>query len=63
MLEQRLCLIEDAEAGLRALPASVAPAFASLATLRLDLMRRARGRDMAPLWRRQLALWLWMRRR
>ena len=53
----------DAEAGLRALPASVAPAFASLATLRLDLMRRARGRDMAPLWRRQLALWLWMRRR
>jgi len=57
----------ETEARLAALPVALAPAFAPLATARLDLKRwrRARAAPFAPAapWRRQLALWLWARRR
>ncbi|MGA2486317.1 MAG: squalene/phytoene synthase family protein [Roseiarcus sp.] len=59
--------IDEAEARLAALPAALAPAFAPLATARLDLRRwrRARAAPFAPAapWRRQWALWRWARRR
>ncbi len=43
---------------------TVAPAFAPLATLRLDLQRRARGEEgPASAWRRQWAIWRWARGR
>lgn len=58
---------DEAEARLAALPAALAPAFAPLATARLDLKRwrRAGAAPFAPAapWRRQWALWLWARRR
>jgi len=58
---------DETEARLAALPVALAPAFAPLATARLDLKRwrRARAAPFAPAapWRRQLALWLWARRR
>jgi phytoene synthase len=58
---------DEAEARLAALPAALAPAFAPLATARLDLRhwRRAGAAPFAPAapWRRQWALWLWARRR
>jgi phytoene synthase len=58
---------DEAEARLAALPGSLAPAFAPLATARLDLKRwrRAGAAPFAPAapWRRQWALWLWARRR
>ena len=57
----------ETEARLAALPVALAPAFAPLATARLDLKRwrRARAAPFAPAarWRRQWALWLWARRR
>ncbi len=58
---------DEAEARLAALPSALAPAFAPLATARLDL-RRWRRAGAAPFalaapWRRQWALWLWARRR
>ena len=52
-----------AEMALRSLPAEVAPAFAPLACLRLDLKRRARGKTPAPAWRRQAEIWIWGRGR
>ncbi|MGA2492823.1 MAG: squalene/phytoene synthase family protein [Roseiarcus sp.] len=57
---------DEAEARLAELPSALAPAFAPLATARLDL-KRWRGvaapfAHAAP-WRRQWALWLWARRR
>jgi phytoene synthase len=58
---------DEAEARLAALPTALAPAFAPLATARLDLRRwrRAGAVPFAPAapWRRQWALWLWARRR
>jgi phytoene synthase len=58
---------DEAEARLAALPAKLAPAFAPLATARLDLRRwrRSGAAPFAPAapWRRQWALWLWARRR
>jgi phytoene synthase len=58
---------DEAEARLAALPAALAPAFAPLATARLDLKRwrRSDAASFAPAapWRRQWALWLWARRR
>ena len=59
---------DEAEARLAALPAALAPAFAPLATARLDLKRWRRAGEAAPFapaapWRRQWALWLWARRR
>ena len=58
---------DEAEARLAALPTALAPAFAPLATARLDLRRwrRARAAPFAPAapWRRQWALWRWARRR
>ena len=58
---------DEAEARLAALPATLAPAFAPLATARLDLRRwrRVGAAPFAPaaLWRRQWALWQWARRR
>jgi phytoene synthase len=57
---------EEAEARLAALPSALAPAFAPLATARLDLKRwRSAATPFAPAtpWRRQWALWLWARRR
>ena len=58
---------DEAEARLAALPVALAPAFAPLATARLDLRRwrRAAAAPFTPAapWRRQLALWLWARRR
>ena len=57
----------EAEARLAALPAALAPAFARLATARLDLerWRRAGATSFASAapWRRQWALWRWARRR
>ena len=58
---------DQAEAALGALPEGLAPAFAPLATARLDL-RRWRRATATPFvaaapWRRQVALWLWARRR
>jgi phytoene synthase len=58
---------DEAEARLAGLPAALAPAFAPLATARLDLKRWRRA-GAAPFaraapWRRQWALWLWARRR
>ena len=53
--------LNAAEAALAGRAASV-PAFAPLATLRLDLNRRARGEGPAPAWRRQWAIWRWARR-
>lgn len=58
-----LAHVAAAEMALRSLPVEVAPAFAPLACLRLDLKRRARGKDAAPAWRRQAAIWLWGRGR
>jgi phytoene synthase len=58
---------DEAEAGLARLPSALAPAFGMLATARLDLRRwrrgGARGFVAASPWRRQWALWLWLRRR
>ena len=58
---------DEAEARLAALPFALAPAFAPLATARLDLKRwrRAGAAPFVPAapWRRQWALWLWARRR
>jgi phytoene synthase len=58
---------DEAEARLAALPAVLAPAFAPLATARLDLERWRRAGAapfaLAAPWRRQWALWLWARRR
>ena len=58
---------DEAEARLATLPTAVAPAFAPLATIRLDLKRwrRAGAAPFAPAapWRRQWALWRWARRR
>jgi phytoene synthase len=58
---------DEAEARLTALPSALAPAFAPLATVRLDLKRwrRAGAAPFVPAapWRRQWALWLWARRR
>ena len=57
---------DEAEAHLAALPSALAPAFAPLATARLDLKRwRRAAAPFAPAapWRRQWALWLWARRR
>ncbi len=59
---------DETEARLAALPAALAPAFAPLATARLDLQRWRRAGEAAPFapaapWRRQWALWLWARRR
>ena len=58
---------DEAEARLAALPATLAPAFAPLATARLDLRRwrRVGAAPFAPAapWRRQWALWQWARRR
>jgi len=58
---------DQAEARLAELPAALAPAFAPLATARLDLKRwrRAGAAPFFPAapWRRQWALWLWARRR
>jgi phytoene synthase len=57
----------EAEARLAALPSALAPAFAPLATARLDLKRWRRAGAapfaLAAPWRRQWALWLWARRR
>jgi len=57
---------DQAEAHLAALPSALAPAFAPLATARLDLRRwrRAPAAPFAPAapWRRQWALWRWARR-
>ena len=59
--------IDLAETRLAALPGGLAPAFASLATARLDLgrWRRAPTAPFSPAapWRRQWALWRWARRR
>ena len=55
--------IEAAEAALGRSPSAVAPAFAPLATLRLDVKRRLAGKGPAPLWRRQIAMWIWGRSR
>jgi phytoene synthase len=57
-----LARLDAAEAAL-VRRAAVAPAFAPLATLRLDLDRRARGEGPAPAWRRQWAIWRWARAR
>jgi phytoene synthase len=58
-----LARVDAAEAALVG-RAAVAPAFAPLATLRLDLDRRARGKEgPAPAWRRQWAIWRWARAR
>jgi len=57
---------DEAEARLATLPSTLAPAFAPLATARLDLKRWRRAAEpFAPAapWRRQWALWLWARRR
>jgi phytoene synthase len=58
---------DEAEAGLARLPSALAPAFGLLATARLDLKRWRRsgapGFVAAAPWRRQWALWLWLRRR
>jgi phytoene synthase len=58
---------DEAEAGLARLPSALAPAFGLLATARLDLRRWRRGAApgfvAASPWRRQWALWLWLRRR
>jgi phytoene synthase len=58
---------DEAEARLAALPSALAPAFAPLATARLDLRRwrRVGAAPFAPAapWRRQWALWQWARRR
>ena len=58
---------DEAEAGLARLPSALAPAFGLLATARLDLRRwrggGARRFVAASPWRRQWALWLWLRRR
>jgi len=57
---------DEAEACLARLPSTLAPAFAPLATARLDLKRWRRAAEpFAPAapWRRQWALWLWARRR
>jgi phytoene synthase len=58
---------DQAEAHLAHLPAALAPAFAPLATARLDLerWRRVGAAPFAPAapWRRQWALWRWARRR
>jgi phytoene synthase len=58
---------DEAEAQLASAPSTLAPAFALVATARLDLRRWRRSRG-APIvaaapWRRQWALWLWLRRR
>ena len=57
---------DEAETHLAALPGALAPAFAPLATARLDLQRwrRAGAAPFAPAapWRRQWALWRWARR-
>ncbi|THD44848.1 MAG: squalene synthase [Bradyrhizobium sp.] len=58
---------EAAEARLTSLPGEVAPAFAPLATARLELRRWRRSGAhpfrAAASWRRQWALWIWLRRR
>jgi len=58
---------DQAEARLAELPVALAPAFAPLATARLDLKRwrRAGAAPFVPAapWRRQWALWSWARRR
>jgi phytoene/squalene synthetase len=58
---------DEAEAQLATAPSALAPAFALVAAARLDV-RRWRRSAGAPLvaaapWRRQWALWLWLRRR
>ncbi len=60
----------EAETGVAALPAIVAPAYVALGALRLDLKRLERAKASpfapfaeAPAWRRQLALWLWAKGR
>ena len=63
----------EAEARLGALPSALAPAFALMATARLDLRRwrragakafdAARPFVAAAPWRRQWTLWRWLRRR
>jgi 15-cis-phytoene synthase len=62
--------LAEAEALSAALPATVAPAFVPLGTVRLDLklLGSATASPFAPFaeapaWRRQLALWLWARGR
>jgi phytoene synthase len=57
---------DDAETRLATLPVALAPAFAPLATARLDLerWRRSDAASFTPAapWRRQWALWMWARR-
>ncbi len=67
LAERRLA---EAETRVAALPAILAPAFVPLGAVRLDLerLRRAEASPFAPFaeapaWRRQLALWLWAKRR
>ncbi len=51
----------EAELARAKLPKALAPAYASLATASLALSALASGREIA-VWRRQWALWRWMRR-
>jgi len=53
-----------ADAAARKGRSEAAPAFAAFACARLDLRRMRKGRSApAPRWRRQIAIWRWMRRR
>ena len=58
---------DEVEAQLASAPNALAPAFAPVATARLDLRRWRRSGGAlfvaAAPWRRQWALWLWLRRR
>lgn len=61
--EAALQRLDAAEAALTRAPADVLPAFAPLAPMRLDARRALRGKNPAPAWRRQVAIWLWGRAR
>lgn len=55
--------IDAAEAALASAASAVLPAFAPLAAMRLDARRSLRGKGPTTAWRRQIAIWLWGRRR
>lgn len=61
--EAALARIASAEARLSQAEGDVAPAFATLGAMGLDARRAMRGKASAAAWRRQIAIWLWGRRR
>jgi hypothetical protein len=60
---EALVSLDGAEAALADARGDVLPAFAPLAALRLDARRALRGKEPAPGWRRQIAMWWWGRGR